>query len=108
MSLGNRGSIQVNAHAEAALAVRAGLQQTARGEFAEALRSLVGAGRRAGKTDHHFAVFVGIDIHVGVADVEDGLGVAKLEVDTSTADLNIGHVAAMRGALAWARRSSSG
>ncbi len=88
---GNRGSIQMNAHAELVLAVRAGLQQTARGEFAEALRCLIGARGRAGKADHHFAIFVGIDIHVGVADVEDGLGVAELEVDASAADLNVGH-----------------
>ena len=93
---GNRGSIQMNAHAQLVLAIRAGLQQAARGEFAEALRCLVGARGCTGKTDHHIAIFVGIDIHVGVADVKDGLGVAELEVDASAADLNVGDGVAVR------------
>src|SRR3984957_15570608 len=86
----------MNAHAELAFAVRAGLQQAARGKFAETLGGLVGAGRRTRKTDYHLAVFVGINIYVSVADVEDGLGVAKLEIDAAAADLNIGHRAVMR------------
>ena len=93
---GNRGAIQMNPHAELVLAVRARLQQTARGEFAETLRCLIGPRGRAGKADHHFAIFVRINIHVGVADVEDGLGIAELEVDASAADLNVRQVAAMR------------
>ena len=96
--LGNRGAIQMHPHVELILAVRARLQQTARGEFAEALRCLVGARGRAGKADHHFAIFVGIHIHVGVADVKHGLGVAELEVDAAATDLNVGHAAAMRKA----------
>ncbi len=72
--------------------------KAAGGEFAEALRRLVGTSRRAGETDHHIAVFVGVDVHVSVADIEDGLGIAKLEIDAAAADLNIGNRVAMRGA----------
>ncbi len=95
---GNRGPIQMNSHAELVFAVRAGLQKAAGGEFAEARRCLVGASRSAGEADHHIAVFVGVDVHVGVADVEDGLGIAKLEIDAAAANLNIGNGVAMRGA----------
>src|ERR1700733_12514325 len=96
--LGNRGAVQMNSHAELVLAVRAGLQKAAGGELAEGLRRLIGSSRSAGETDHHVAVFVGVDIHVSVADVEDGFGIAKLEIDPAAADLNIGNSVAMRGA----------
>src|SRR5580700_6718643 len=94
--LGNRGAAQVHPHAELVLAVRAGLYQTTRGEFAEALRGLIGTGWRARKANYHFAIFVGINIHVGVADIKDGLGVAEFEIDAPAADLNVGYAAAMR------------
>ena len=55
---GNGGALQTKAHVELVFAVRAGAQQTARAELAEALRSAIGAGGRAGETDHHIAVFV--------------------------------------------------
>src|SRR5579862_9615921 len=89
--LRNSSAIQIHPHVKLVLAVRAGLQQTARGEFAETSRCLVGTGGRTGKTDYHLAIFGRINIHVGVADVEDGFCVAELEINPAAADLNVGY-----------------
>ena len=86
---GDSGALQTNAHAEPVFAVGAGAQKAARAEFAEGWDRPVGAGRSAGETDHHIAVFVGIDIHVGVTDIEDGFGVAELEIQAAAANLDI-------------------
>ncbi len=71
------------------------MKKAARGKLAEGLRRLVGSSRRAGKTDYHIPVFIGINVYVGVADIKDGLGIAKLEIDAAAANLNIGNRAAM-------------
>ena len=96
--LGDGSTIQMDAHIELVFAIGGGLQQAAGRKRAEAGGRLVGAGRRTGKTNHDVAVLVGINVDVGVADIEDGFGIAELEIDTATADLNIGNGAAAHGA----------
>ena len=59
----------------------------ARDELAESVRGLVGARRLAGKLDVPGGRAAGgrCDIQVGVGEIEDGLGVAELEIDAPRA-----------------------
>ena len=95
---GNGGPLQAQAHVELVFGIRGGMQQAARAELSEVLGSAIGAGRRAGKTNHDVAALVGIDIDVGGADVEDGLGVAEFEVQAAVADLDVRQIVRTAGA----------
>ena len=71
-------------------AARAGLGPAAAcDELAESVGGLVGAGRLAGELDFPCRRAAGRrgDIQVRVHEIEDGLGVAELEVDASRADV---------------------
>src|SRR5258708_12244700 len=73
------------------------MQRSAPGQQTESLGRAIGSRGRAREPNHDIALLAWIDVQVGIADVEDRLGIAELEIQASGAYLYVRH--------GWTRRT---